>query len=308
VHFRLHPLSFSTDVTSNIFHAKVHCAYFIYIVTCFRDYRRGLDSWIDLVTTTNNYNAVANLHTSQITRSHAKFSQSAFASRFPATDLNNEDSSACVLISLQSGEYPTTEHIVKVIFRLTVSQSVSLGVEPHLGLMTRYLLLFDSYGLVFVGRPLWREDGSIFCICCWPFPALLFLGPSPLGLATTFCCLGFEISFFVAFYDSQGHGGGIRPRLHTGIEHIAPTVLVITTRHGPHRKHRSSIVFVSIAAVTCLPSRCLETAATRTTENTVLQLLRALPNNGRCLQSHCLATGLYTSVCFLCDGMILCMQ
>jgi hypothetical protein len=38
--------------------------------------------------------------------------------------------------------------------RLTVSQSVSLGVETHLGLMTRYLLLFDCYGLVFVGRPL----------------------------------------------------------------------------------------------------------------------------------------------------------
>jgi hypothetical protein len=33
-----------------------------------------------------------------------------------------------------------------------VSQSVSLGVEPHLRLMTRYLLLFDSYGLVFVGH------------------------------------------------------------------------------------------------------------------------------------------------------------
>jgi hypothetical protein len=47
---------------------------------------------------------------------------------------------------------------VKVTLPLTVSQSVSqpvsLGVEPHLGLMTRYLLLFDSYGLVFVGRPL----------------------------------------------------------------------------------------------------------------------------------------------------------
>jgi hypothetical protein len=36
----------------------------------------------------------------------------------------------------------------------SVSQSVSLGVEPHLGLMTRYLLLFDSYGFVSVGRPL----------------------------------------------------------------------------------------------------------------------------------------------------------
>jgi hypothetical protein len=35
----------------------------------------------------------------------------------------------------------------------SVSQSVSLGVEPHLGLMARYLLLFDSYGLVFCGAP-----------------------------------------------------------------------------------------------------------------------------------------------------------
>jgi hypothetical protein len=39
---------------------------------------------------------------------------------------------------------------VKVTLRLTVSQSVSLGVEPHLGLMTRYLVLFDSYGLFFL--------------------------------------------------------------------------------------------------------------------------------------------------------------
>jgi hypothetical protein len=42
---------------------------------------------------------------------------------------------------------------VKVALRLTVGQSVSFGVEPHLGLMTRYLLLFDSYGLVFCGAP-----------------------------------------------------------------------------------------------------------------------------------------------------------
>jgi hypothetical protein len=64
----------------------------------------------------------------------------------------------------------------------SVSQSVSLGVEPHLGLMARYLLLFDSYGLVFVGRPLWRDDGSVFFICCWPLPAQSFSGLSPLGL------------------------------------------------------------------------------------------------------------------------------
>jgi hypothetical protein len=45
----------------------------------------------------------------------------------------------------------------------------------------------------------------------------VFLGPSPLGLGTVFYCLRFETSLFVASYDSQRHGGGIRPRLHAGI-------------------------------------------------------------------------------------------
>jgi hypothetical protein len=34
---------------------------------------------------------------------------------------------------------------------LTVSQSISLGIESYLGLMTRYLLPFDSYSLAFWG-------------------------------------------------------------------------------------------------------------------------------------------------------------
>jgi hypothetical protein len=72
-----------------------------------------------------------------------------------------------------------------------VSQSVSLGVEPHLGLITRYLLLFDSYSFVFVGSPLWWEDGSVFCIRCWPLLEQSFSGLSPLGLATIFYCLRF---------------------------------------------------------------------------------------------------------------------
>jgi hypothetical protein len=36
------------------------------------------------------------------------------------------------------------------------SQSVLVS-NPHLGITTRYLLLFDSYSLVIVGRPLWQE-------------------------------------------------------------------------------------------------------------------------------------------------------
>jgi hypothetical protein len=47
-------------------------------------------------------------------------------------------------------------------------------------------------------------------------PAQSFSGPSPLRFATVFYCLRFETSPFVASYDSQGHGGSIRPRLHTG--------------------------------------------------------------------------------------------
>jgi hypothetical protein len=53
-------------------------------------------------------------------------------------------------------------------------------------------------------------------MCCWPLPVQSFSGPSLLRVATIFYCLRFETSLFVASYDSQGHGGGIRPRLHTG--------------------------------------------------------------------------------------------
>jgi hypothetical protein len=53
---------------------------------------------------------------------------------------------------------------VWVTLRLTVCQSVCLGIEPRTGLMTRYLLLFDNFCFVFgEGRPLWREGGSVFC-------------------------------------------------------------------------------------------------------------------------------------------------
>jgi hypothetical protein len=79
-------------------------------------------------------------------------------------------------------------------------------------------------------------------------------------------------------------------------------LIASTSRHGPHRKHSSSIVaFVSVAARTCLPSCRPETAAAQITENTVLLLFhacmfRALPSNGRSLQSYCLATGLYATI------------
>jgi hypothetical protein len=62
---------------------------------------------------------------------------------------------------------------VKATLRLTVRQSVSLGVEPHLGPMTRYLLLFDTYGF-FLWGALSDERTDVFCIRCWSLKAQSF--------------------------------------------------------------------------------------------------------------------------------------
>jgi hypothetical protein len=98
-----------------------------------------------------------------------------------------------------------------------------------------------------VGGPLWRGDRSDFCICCWPLPAQSFSCPSPFGLATIIYCLRFEIYLFVATYDSQGHGGGIRPHLHMGISRSHPSraeqsssLLPATSQHG-HSWHRAPL-------------------------------------------------------------------
>jgi hypothetical protein len=52
---------------------------------------------------------------------------------------------------------------VRVTLQLTVSQSVCLGVEPNLGLMTRDIFFLKVTLLSYLGRPLWREVGSVIC-------------------------------------------------------------------------------------------------------------------------------------------------
>jgi hypothetical protein len=103
--------------------------------------------------------------------------------------------------------------------------------------MTRYFLLFDICGLVFVGRPLWREDGSVFCICCWPLPAQSFSGPSPLELATVFYCL----------------------RLEAGRPNCLPYNHFARTEQKTPFQIVTLVVCVFVAVGTCLPIRCLET-------------------------------------------------
>jgi hypothetical protein len=90
----------------------------------------------------------------------------------------------------------------------------------------------------------------------------VFLGSESLGTRDHNFLLKFETSVFVASYDSQDHGGGMRPRLHTVVSPVIladPRYIVSArTAHkisfptatpllgdsypsGPHRKHRSSV-------------------------------------------------------------------
>jgi hypothetical protein len=68
--------------------------------------------------------------------------------------------------SLRAICYAFTVRWVELYYdRRSVGQSVLVS-SPHLGLMTRFLLLLDSCGFVDMGRPLWREDGSVDYNCC----------------------------------------------------------------------------------------------------------------------------------------------
>jgi hypothetical protein len=92
----------------------------------------------------------------------------------------------------------------------------------------------------------------------------VFLGPSPLGLATVFYCLRFETSLYVASYDSQGHGGGIQPRLHTGISLLlADTCYIASARTTQKTQFYCCVAQTTQKTSHVITKHCLNVASLR---------------------------------------------
>jgi hypothetical protein len=108
----------------------------------------------------------------------------------------------------------------------------------------------------------------------------LYLYPTGTGWPTGF--------LFVASYDSQGYGGGIRTHPHTGFLNLAAWDSCYIASGDPHRKHR----FLYCCMLThccrdCLSHRWVAKSAALTRENIAVLFLCAYVFAGMCLRSRC---------------------
>jgi hypothetical protein len=152
------------------------------------------------------YSAIAILYTFQFTVTHALgfsvFTSRILATALPQSHCNFKSHVKSSLRSLSpflpflqlpfpktrlaSSRLPTWPHSSTIVYSVllcfyesesesyitTDGQSTSLSwKKAPIWSLWPDLLLSDSCGVLDVVRSLWREDGSVVYICCWPSPA-----------------------------------------------------------------------------------------------------------------------------------------
>jgi hypothetical protein len=149
---------------------------------------------------TINYSAVANLPTSQITRTRS-------------------------ILSLS------------LILRPTVSRPVCLGIKHPFRAYDQILITVRQLRVCWCGAFSLTRGRVCRLQLLLALASAVILESESLGTRDHIYCLRFETSFFVVSYDTQGHGGGIRPRLHTDDAPFSFSFSRIILQHGPHGKH-----------------------------------------------------------------------
>jgi hypothetical protein len=105
----------------------------------------------------------------------------------------------------------------------TVSRPVCLGIKHRFGAYDQIFITCVTVTFLILWGALSDERmGLSFIHVAGPCQCNLSLvrvpwDSRPYFTVSNVYCLTFETSLFVASYDSQGHGGGIRSRFHTGI-------------------------------------------------------------------------------------------
>jgi hypothetical protein len=107
---------------------------------------------------------------------------------------------------------------IKVTLQMTVGQSISkFWCQAPSGAHDQIFITVWHLRSCFCGVPSLTRGRVCFLYVPLALASAVFLGFSSLGTWDRILLLRFETSSFVASYDSQGNGGGIRPRLHTGL-------------------------------------------------------------------------------------------
>jgi hypothetical protein len=109
------------------------------------------------------------------------------------------------------------------MLRLTVSRPVYLGIKHPSGTNDQISVTVRQLRVCWCGALSLTRERVCRLQLLLALASAVILGSEFRGTRD----LTFKISFFVTSYDSQGYGGGIRPRLHTAL--IQPSQSHIAT-------------------------------------------------------------------------------